>query len=78
MIANLPNHPLPINLNVAITLRPDLAGTLIKPCSGTFRSEASWFIDLAGLQAWWDPQITHPILKRSALQGFGSVPGGSD
>ena len=67
-----------VDLNVAINLRTDSAGTLEKPCSGTFRMRSSMVYRLCWTSLLVRSSITHSILAKPALQGFGSVPGGSD
>jgi len=72
--------PSKINLTVAKQTKTDVAGTLEKPCSGTLLN-AKHPVSSRPKRDWTSllvrSSITHSLSTKPALQGFGSVPGGS-
>ena len=59
----------------------DPAGTLEKPCSGTFRTQSTTLRESRLRRDWTSLLVnsctTCSMATKPALQGFGSVPGGS-
>jgi hypothetical protein len=67
------NQGMILNLTVAKQTKTDVAGTLEKPCSGNLLN-AKHPVSSRPKRDW---TITHSLSTKPALQGFGSVPGGS-